>query len=120
MEDIFSNKPVPEELKVKDRINSRKKGSKNEKKTFDYLTKKGYIVYTAPFVMYLKNRDIFNLFDHVATNYEEVLFVQTKTNRIRKEDLLAIQNFRLPYPEVKKVIFVWKDRMKEPLILYPV
>jgi hypothetical protein len=97
-------------------MNSRAKGKRNELKTQKWLEGQGYIVYSAPVMQYRVNNDIFHLFDHVATNHDKVLFVQTKSNRCPKKVRDAISNFTLP-ENSEKVVVIWVDRQKEPIVI---
>lgn len=95
-------------------MNSRAKGKRSELKTQKFLEKKGYQVYTAPVMQFRKNNDIFNLFDHVATNGDRLIFIQTKSNYCPKPVREAIKSFKL---KAEKEIWVWKDYARKPIIL---
>lgn len=98
-------------------VNKVAKGSRNQLKTRKYLEKSGWMVYTVPRVMFLKNHDIFGLFDHVAFRDGKLRFVQTKTNSCAKSVKVAIREFQLS-EDVLKEVFIWHDgNPNEPEII---
>jgi hypothetical protein len=47
-----------------------------KKKIKDYFAKKGYIVWMPPRVRWLKEQDIFSIFDGIAWKEKEMIFFQ--------------------------------------------
>lgn len=117
-------------------MNSNAKGYRSERKTVAYLEAKGWIVDTTKRSSYRGQNDFFNRYDHVAVciakssvitfemldlkkpvpvrfRYGDVLFVQTKSNRLPPpEERERLFNF----PGMVMIV-VWKDRSKTPRLL---
>ena len=96
-------------------MNSRAKGRRSELKTKAYLEANGWIVdLVKGSSKFNKSVDFFNLFDGIAIKKGVVLFIQVKSNR--KPSLKLFKEFHNKY-QVPIDIFIWKDRIKEPIII---
>ena len=94
-------------------INAKKKGSRLELKTRDWLIKGGYLV--------TKSGGSLGMFDLIAM-LESSLYhkkqphwrlVQVKANRCLKKERLQIKSLVVP-PYTQKEIWIWKDYAREP------
>lgn len=96
--------------------NAVAKGRRNERKTADYLTDRGWQVYTVKHLRFQGDQDIFNTFDHVAYKDGVVRFIQTKSNKVDKKTKDKIGKFNFP-ENVYAEVFIWVDYKKKPKIL---
>jgi len=86
-------------------MNPKRKGDNAEREYEELMKSRGYHTYKSPNVKFY-NVDIFNLFDILAMNEEEVVLIQVKCNRVK--DLKKIQNFKVP-KGVRKVLAIKYD-----------
>jgi hypothetical protein len=66
-----------------------------KKKIKDYFAKKGYIVWMPPRVRWLKEQDIFSIFDGIAWKEKEMIFFQITTIENKTARFKKIVNFML-------------------------
>lgn len=87
-------------------MNAKAKGSRNERKTIEFLAALGYSC--------TKSGGSLGVFDVIAVGAEDILLVQCKSNRNPGADeLQAIRRFKAP-ANCRKVIHRWNDRQVEP------
>jgi len=88
--------------------NCKGKGSRLELRTRDYYADRGYLG--------TKAGGSLGAFDLIVMNTEEILLIQVKANRppgpAERAEMLR---FPAP-PNTKKLIVVWKDYAREPII----
>lgn len=108
--------------------NTNAKGGRSQRKTHKYLEALGFQVITAVRSSYRGSNDFFNRWDHIAVATVtvellpgftilkgETVYVQTKTNELPSpEERTRLADF----PADDKYLMIWKDRVKEPRILY--
>jgi copper chaperone CopZ len=99
---------------LKPRINSRKKGQRNELRAKKILEAAGYEVEKTTGSKF-GSQDFWGLFDLLAMSSTQLRLVQVKTNYCRPEVKEAIKEFPCP-PTITKEVWVFKDRVKEPII----
>ena len=84
---------------------------KSELRTKQYLKKHGYY--------YIRAGRSFGLWDFIASNNRELIYIQTKCNQgPRKVEMARLKTFS-NYPKkscIKKQIWIWKARAKKPII----
>lgn len=98
-------------------VNTRQKGRKAELKAKKILEMAGYDVQvTANPSKWNKQQDMFGLWDLMAVKKNEIRFIQVKCNRMVYG--AALEPYELwECPDVcTKEIWVFKDRVKEPII----
>jgi hypothetical protein len=100
------------------RVNTRNKGRRNELKAKELLERLGYAVALTPMPQkFNKEQDFFGLFDIIAIGPGGVRLVQVKTNRKPSRTYAAgLAAFRCP-ASVRKEIWIYKDRQKDPIII---
>lgn len=93
--------------KKKKKINKTQKGSRHELYIRKELEKAGWMVDFKPKVRFQKNQDIFNLWDFIAIDRDQIMFGQVKSTmshvsefKRKSKDFLEKINFG------KEVIFV--------------
>lgn len=97
-------------------MNSVSKGRRNQRRCADWLREQGYCVEVARFSRW-GSTDFFNLFDIIAVGGDEVRLIQVKTNRREGVELRKrISAFVVPEC-VKKEVWIYYDRKKEPRII---
>ena len=98
-------------------VNTRQKGRRNETRARDAMLAMGYQVQmTAMPSKWSTQNDLFGLWDLIAINADTIRFVQVKTNQTappawRKE----ASAWQCPN-NCTKEIWIYKDRIKEPII----
>lgn len=102
----------------KKRVNTRQKGRRNELRTKEWLEERGYAVEVVPMpAKYKLQQDFFGLFDLIAFRAADALLVQVKTNaKPHSRKLLAMSEFPRPAGVISQV-FIWKDRVADPIII---
>ena len=83
---------------------------KSEIRTKSYLKKHKYY--------FMRAGRSYGLFDFIASNKREILFIQTKCNQApRKNEMERLMAFNnCPRGRVKKQIWIWKRYSKLPII----
>ena len=99
------------------KINTRAKGRKNEIKAKKILEAAGYDVeLTKSPSKWAEQQDLFGLWDLMAVKKNEIRFVQVKSNRmVYGVDLEPYLEWQCP-DVCTKEIWVFKDRVKDPII----
>ena len=89
-------------------IKAKAKGSRNERKSIDYYEAKGYRC--------TKSGGSLGTWDVIAIGLEDILLIQSKSNRPpKKREMEIMRNFPC-HPICKKVVNIWLDRISTPLI----
>lgn len=89
------------------RINTRRKGARNERRAKIILEDDGYYVCKASASL--------GAWDLVCFNHHHLRLVQVKTNRCRLSEKKALIRFQAPEFAVKE-LWIFKDRVAAPLI----
>jgi hypothetical protein len=96
------------------KINTRSKGQRNELRAKKILELAGYEVEKTVGSRF-GSKDFWGLFDLLAINATQLRMIQVKTNYCRPEYKEAIKEFPCP-PTIIKEVWVFKDRVSEPII----
>ena len=88
-------------------INTKRKGSRNERKAKKILEDQGYYVCKASASL--------GVWDLVCFNYHHMRLVQVTTNRCRLSEKNALIRFHAPEFAIKE-LWIFKDRVTNPVI----
>lgn len=89
-------------------MNTYRKGLRIVRKGREELEKQGYLTAKVESVgKYIRNKDLFGLFDVIAIKSSETKLIQFKTNAFPK--ITPFMQFALIYPQFKVEIWCWKD-----------
>ncbi len=89
-------------------MNTKAKGSKNERRTIKLLEASGYAC--------MKAGASLGVFDVIAVGSQDIVLVQCKSNRWAGEvEMEAIRLFKAP-PNARKLIHRWDDYARSPLV----
>lgn len=90
--------------------NSKRKGSRNEHRSMKWLEARGYRCTRAAASL--------GEWDIVGVGSEDVVLVQVKSNRPPgKAEMDRMKRFEIPQTGVLKFLHIWKDRVKEPVVV---
>ena len=90
-------------------MNTKAKGQRAVRACLKDLSSDGWISETVEKSgMYLKNRDLFGLWDIISIKGWRTKLIQVKTNR--KPVLLPFMEFQKEHPQFQCEVWVWKDR----------
>ena len=104
--EVGTNDHVSEEPKK--RVNSKRKGTRNEYRTIALLEASGYRC--------IKSGGSLGDWDVVAIGPRGVILVQVKSNRpVGGLELLALRE-SCAWPHVTRLIHVWKDYSRTPVV----
>lgn len=91
-------------------MNTKAKGSRRERQTKKMLEAVGYDCTKAGASL--------GQFDLVCWNQKEIRMIQVKSNRCSKSERESIQEYKNVPSNCSKELWIWKDRVKEPVIEY--
>ncbi len=87
-------------------INTKRKGSRQERRSKAILESAGYRV--------TKSGASLGAFDLIGISATDFVLVQVKSNRFPNEvEMEEMQNFKCP-PNCRKLIHRWRDRQRKP------
>ena len=97
-------------------MSTRSKGRRNELKAKAILESLGYLVHLVDMPSRFKlEQDLFNMFDILALNKDELRWIQVTTNRLKPPaERARLASFIGPGT---KELWVFKDGVKEPRII---
>ena len=105
-------------------MNTRAKGSNNERKAVKILEEFGYLTYRVPgSTKFNLNVDVFHLFDIIALKNKDKRWIQVKTNRkIYGKQLEPFKAFKDAYCNEYDSVEIWvfydKKKSKSPLNIH--
>lgn len=93
------------------KINKRKRGIRIEKKAFEILKKKKYLVWRPARIKFF-SQDIFGVFDIIALNKNELKLIQVQKERKRPYKIKPILKIPLP-KKITYELWVYKSKLKD-------
>lgn len=99
-------------------MNTHAKGNRNKNKTKEYLQNQGYIVADVEKSgRFIKEKDAFGFCDLIAICPLDTIFCQVKSNGVKINDARDIASALPKPPGIKWLVFNWKDRVRDPVII---
>jgi len=91
-------------------VNTRAKGKRNLNKSLEYYRKKGWLAESVERASkYIKQKDLFNLFDGICIKPNRTKLFQVKSNKM-KDSLQPFKDFAKKYPQFEVELHIWIDR----------